>query len=70
MRIFHNYPTDRLVSEAERLEQIFERVSLTVEQARINRRVYAQVLDELSNRTDFVRTKENDSEPVTESTTG
>lgn len=49
-RIFHNYPTDLLQKEAEELEQVFTKVALTPQQARVNRRIYQRICEELAQR--------------------
>lgn len=49
-RLFHNYPTDWLQREAEELETVFDSVELSPEQARVNRRIFAAISEELAER--------------------
>jgi hypothetical protein len=50
MLLFHNYPLTKLQTEAEQLDQVFNKVRLTPEQARINRRMYAAISEEIGRR--------------------
>jgi hypothetical protein len=48
--LFHNYPVDMLQAEVNEVEREFNTKPLTVEQARVNRRVYAALCEELAKR--------------------